>query len=743
MVSEDTGSYLYLANLYKILEVMTTVSIINPEVTYRESKTIDEEDIGYKSQVYELDTDEGYTLAVVIGKPKYIYTDKNIIFFPIYAVHRSRIRSQIGVFEIKSTQLLNIYKNGDLDLRRLSNPLYYSFSKPEYLAKLEAEPKYIKDHPLTPSPKERDHGEEDDEPKSILEEEREEKEDAHLSLRLGKTSISKEHTDAKSILEKGVFEEVEGFKAKEPLLEESKETADEEREEYKKTKSTKDVWIQKYMKNQQYRIHEVESNGDCLFAVIRDAFADIGKKTTVEKLRAILAAEMTDDVYSEYRKVYLSFLDEIQSLNRDLNALEKTLKEYQKRIKQITDKTTADGKELTKKCRELEEERKHLKRKIEETEENQTLYTGDMKRIDTLEKMRQHIKTTAFWADTWAISTLERVLNVKLLLFSQHAFEQEEGDPDLDGVLLCGEVSKELQERQTFTPDYYIMATYSGDHYRLISYKSRKIFQFREIPYDVKILVLNRCLSKLSGAFYMIQDFRNLKTKFGIDEDEGAPDDYADLEGNGELFDANVIFVFCANSDSKMKPGEASGEKIPASEKSKYAKLNTKYNGWRKKLDDDWSKTPMMIDGLKWASVTHYMQGVQYKRTHPDVYRMFSLTDDEESDLAKSVKSAKAFKGIVKEVEQEKDLDRDQKDKKAPKTKKPKKQVQVIAPDLDFDDKRREEEREKALRSKFHDNEIMRQLLKATGNALLIHKCGSGDPVTPDLELMRVRKDIQ
>ena len=34
---------------------MTTVSIINPEVTYRESKTIDEEDIGHVSQVYELD----------------------------------------------------------------------------------------------------------------------------------------------------------------------------------------------------------------------------------------------------------------------------------------------------------------------------------------------------------------------------------------------------------------------------------------------------------------------------------------------------------------------------------------------------------------------------------------------------------------------------------------------------------------------------------------------------------------
>lgn len=717
---------------------MTTVSIINPEVTYRESKTIDEEDLGYKSQVYELDLEDGLTVSVVIGKPKYIYTDKNIIFFPIYAVHRSRVRSQIGVFEVKSTQLINVYNKGEIDVSRLSQPLYYSFSKPDYLAKLEAEPKFFKDRPLTPTPKDQPVAK----PVSEFDDEEQEPLD-HLSLRLGKTAVSKAQSDAAKTLEKGILEDIEGFKAKDPLPEENKESADAEREEYKKAKSSKDIWIQKYMKNHQYRIHEVESNGDCFFAVIRDAFADIGKKTTVDKLRAILAAEMTDDIYSEYRKVYLSFLDEIQSLTRDLAAVEKTLKEYKKQAKQIADKTTADGKAMLMKSRELEQEKKNLEKKIKETEENQTLYTGDMKRIDTLEKMRQHIKTASFWADTWAISTLERVLNVKMVLFSQQAFEAEEGEPDLDGVLLCGEASKELQERQIFTPDYYIFATYSGDHYRLISYKSRKIFQFREVPYDVKILILNRCLSKLSGVFYMIQDFRNFKTKFGIDEDEGAPDDYREWEGNGTLFDADIVFVFCSNSDSKVKPGEGNGERIPASDKSKYAKLNTKYNGWRKKLDDDWSKNPMIIDGLKWTSVTHYMQGIQYKKTHPDVYRMFSLSDDEESDLAKSVKAAKAFKGIVKEVEQEKDTEQDQKGKKVPKTKKPKKQVQVIAPDLDFDEKRREEEREKALKAKFHDNETMRQLLKATGIALLINKCGSGDPVTPDMTLMRTREAIR
>jgi predicted NAD-dependent protein-ADP-ribosyltransferase YbiA (DUF1768 family) len=723
---------------------MTTVSIINPEVTYRESKTIDDEDIGYQSQVYELDLDhtaaidpenptekstQKTAISVAIGKPKYIYTDKNIIFFPIYAVRRSEVRSQIGVFEVKSTQLLNVFKSGELDSKRLSPPLYYSFATSDYLAKLEADPKLFKEKPTT-------NNVTTVEKISILEKERD---DDYLALNIGKTALSKAHTDAKDLLEKGAFEDVDGFAKKPPLDEESKEVADEQRKEYKE--SSRAFWIEKYMRNSNYRIHSVENNGDCLFAVIRDAFADIGKKTTVEKLRAILATEMTDDIFDGYRKVYLSFLDEIQTLKRDLAAVDKTIKEYKKRIKQITDKTTADGKALVVKSRELETEKKYIERKLEETNQNKTLYTGNMDGIDTLEKMRDHIKKSAYWADTWAISTLERVLNVKLVIFSKQAFEQDEGAPDLDGVILCGEASKELQERQTFSPDYYIFASYSGDHYELISYKSRKIFQFNEMPYDVKILILNKCLSRLSGVYYMIQDFRNLKTRFGIDEDEGAPLNYADLEGTGELFNPAIAFVFCSNSDPKMKPGEGNGEKITAAEKSKYAQLNTKYHSWRKKLDDDWDKTQIIIDGHKWTSVTHYMKGVQYKRTHPDVYMMFSLDSDPESTLAKSVKTAKAFKGVVKEAGDTENPQAEE-DKKKPK-KAAKKQVRVIAPDLDFDEKRREEERSNALKSKFHNNETMRLLLKATGDALLIHKCDSGEPAVPDLELMRVRSEIR
>lgn len=719
---------------------MTTVSIINPEVVYRESKTIDDEDIGYKSQVYVLDVEDGENtrhVSIVLGKPKYIYTSKNIVFFPIYAVQRSRVRAQIGVFEVESTKLLNVYRQGEIDVARLSAPLLYSFSKPNYLVKLEANPDLFESGPLTPAPATTQPMPGNAVAPIIEDDIAADREDAHLALNVDKSRVSRNVSAAQLTVKDGVFEDIAGFKMPEPLVEETKEMAENERSEYKE--SARNTWIEKYMRNNQYRIHEVEANGDCLFAVVRDAFADVGKKTTVDKLRALLVAEMTDDVFQEYRTVYLSFKDELETLERDLKSVENSLKEFKRRIKETGDRTAADSKELVAQSKLLVEERDRIKEQIKSTEELNVAYTGDLNRIDTLEKMRQHIQTTAYWADSWAISTLERLLNVKLVLFSQGAFEATV--PDLDGVFLCSEVSKHMQERQSFAPDYYIMATYSGDHYRLISYKSRKIFQFREIPYDVKILVLNRCLSRMSGIYYMIQDFRNWKTRFGIDEDEGHPDDYDEHPSKGELFDPKTVFVFYAKSDKSVKPGKGDGEKILAENVAKYAPLGTKkFLDWRKMLDDEWDKDAIIIDGHKWTSITHYMRGVQYKKTHPDVYLMFSLDSDPESDLATNVRTAKQFKGLTQ------DLGEPEKDTAAAKKKplkKPEKKVRVIAPDLDFDERREVEERAEALKAKFLSIESLKTVLKMTHDALLLHKGSSGNPPEPDNELMRVRAQIE
>ena len=48
-----------------------------------------------------------------------------------------------------------------------------------------------------------------------------------------------------------------------------------------------------------------------------------------------------------------------------------------------------------------------------------------------------------------------------------------------------------LQEKGVFNPDYYIVLSYDGSHYQLISYRERELFTYEEIPYSIKELILN------------------------------------------------------------------------------------------------------------------------------------------------------------------------------------------------------------------------------------------------------------
>ncbi len=713
---------------------MPAVSRINDEIVYVENRKIAEDDIGYNSPVYELDVLKG-VYTVVIGKPKYTYSQsKNVVYFPIYAVSGPVVRAQIGVFEFESSKLLNAFQGGELNLARLPEPILYDFVNAAFLAKTDATVAAFRDYlekrttnvgtsvasSIVP----------------ILEQEQEQDNDM---FRVQSKQKLPEKQQVENKLADGIF--VDGPREELAALEEeTQEDADLAKNEY--VESVKNNWVEKYLKNNQYRIHENEGAGDCFFAVVRDAYAQIGKKTTVEKLRAMLANELTDGVFQEYRSVYLGFMDEIKALEREMAQIKQTVDEYKRRVTTTKDASAADSKRLIEDSKALAEKYSLLKKDKSDAERLQNEYAGHMRDVDTLEKMRKYIQTSNFWADTWAISTLERVLNMKMIILSEQAFT----GGDVQSVVQCGEVSKELQERRSFQPTHYIITEYTGNHYRLVSYKSHKIFGFREVPYDLKVFIVNKCLEKNAGPFYLIQDFRNLKSKFGIDEDEGQPDDYRDLPGAGDLFDPDIVFVFYSKSDKTNKPGTGEGERIPKSAVADYAPLSAKAQlDWRKKLDDDWDKTPITVDRKRWASVSHYVLGARYKKGHPDLYHLFSLDSaeagnvpDEIKDIATNLKTARAFKGLrpvattTKKPTEDKEKDKDNKKTVAPR-------VKPVTADLDYDE---EAEREVALTAKFQDNADMNTVLRLTKSALLLHKEKTGVPLKPDLALMHVRAAV-
>jgi hypothetical protein len=282
--------------------------------------------------------------------------------------------------------------------------------------------------------------------------------------------------------------------------------------------------------------------------------------------------------------------------------------------------------------------------------------------------------------------------------------------------LNCGDFNKNLEELGTFSPNYYIMTVYNNNHYELLSYHHKRILNFNEIPYDVKVLAVNKCLEKNAGQYYLIQDFRNFKSKLGMDPDLGKK--LEEEEDESDLYDSKVTFMFHSKSENGPKPGAGSGEKIPKNKIQEYTALS-KIQNWRRKLDDSWWEGIFELDKHKWMSVEHYIQAAKYKKGFPDFYKQFSVESG--SEISKDTDIAKAagsLKGVYK-----------------------KKRIRpanvVIDPDF-YGQKRNLEIREYAVRAKFSQIPEMKSILLFTKNAKLIHYIAGDEPETDEI-LMKIR----
>ena len=681
------------------------VSILNPdEVKYKVHRKIDVEDIDYSSYVYEttlFDKD----IEIVLGKEKHTYSNHDITHFSIYLVVDDVPVSRIGIFEIDSNKFLNsIDEDGSIDL-----------DKGELLFFIDAKElsKYI----------------DDENKKEVNIEEVEEKniEDNNYTLTEDDYEEIKDDVDSDDVTRVKTEEakDIVITKEKKESIFESKEdedllpTFDEETEKDSDTlkenynESVKTTWIEKFTKNNQFNIVDNEGGGDCLFATIRDGYKYAGKITTIDKLRKVLSENATEEVYDNYRKLYLDFLRESQSIEKEMTDMRTSLKSLKKTMSKTTNRE------------ENEMLMSNMKEQMAHFENNKHSLTAAkqmmrefefMKDIDSFDKFRDFLKSSNYCGDTWSITTLEKELNVKLIILSEESFEHG----DVDAVMQCGQINDSyMEEAKLFKPDYYIMLSYTGNHYKLVTYKNKGIFKFREIPFDIKSLVVNKCLERNSGPYYLIPDFRKYKEKLGLDINIGEPDE---PELNHELFDKDIIFMFHANSNDKPYPGKGSGESIPNNRKMEFTRLN-KLKNWRRILDDEWT-APFTVDGMRWNSVKHYYLGSQYKKGFPDFSKEFSL--DSESEISKNIDVAKAAADSGKY-----------------KKKILRKEGITIDPDF-FEvsaEPRHKLERERALEAKFTQNLDVKQALMETQRAKLVQFKRGKDSVT-DEQLMRLRKNM-
>jgi len=473
------------------------------------------------------------------------------------------------------------------------------------------------------------------------------------------------------------------------------------------------------MHNDKYDIIDNEGQGDCLFAVIRDAFAQIGMQTTVTKLRKKLSTQVTPNLFRSYRNEYLS-------IKEYYDASKATMKDTKKRFDELAHQARSST-DISKAKRALQDA-KAVRLAYQEADEKyrsaSVVYQdySIMENTNTFEKFQQVVQTCEFWADEWAISTMERILNIKFILLSSAAYKVG----DIAGVLRCSPTDELFEAMTFFKPSFYIITDFTGQHYKLVNYEQTNIFVFEELPYDIKIMVAENCMRGSGGLFNKIPDFlafrETMKTTSNTSKKSNKSDEQiseiTDLALAG-LFDDNIIFEFYAMSSHKL-PGKGKGEKVSTTDVvQEFTKLNA-IPDWRRKLDDLWV-APFNKDGHVWTSVEHYYQAHKFTKS-PEFMKEFTVESG--SALSKDPAMAKAagskdrlYKGKIVRS----------------------KQINI---DSDFDERADKVYRD-ALRAKFDQHEDLANILRLTKKAKLVHFYNAGKPPLVASDLMEIRALIK
>lgn len=668
------------------------LSKLDSNVSYPELKSVDSGDLKMEANLYQLEI-KGVDVIIAVGNSKNTFEDKNILYFPIYLVKYNNKVIQIGVYEIKSSDYLTFLDgNNNLDVEKLDEPLIYSFANAVMLEKIRLEPEV----PIKRINKEKDELTE-------TEDDEEDEDEKRLSY--------SEHYEIPEA-RKDIFVLTRGVPIPPQLKEESRKKAKDYRDKYHETPS--DTWVEIFMKNNNYSIIDNEGGGDCLFATIRDAFSSIAQQTSVNKLRKKLSTEVTEVIFLNYKEHYDMYNNALIKDTSDIKLLEGQYITLQKRFSEIIDRN--EKKLISEQAKKVKSQHDRLVEEKKTTTKIVNEYKF-MKGIDTLEKFKSKIKSCDFWADTWAMSTLERILNVKLIILSSEYYKSG----DTKNVLQCGQLNDSILENKgIFTPEFYIIIDYTGTHYKLISYKKKMILNFVEIPYDIKKMIAEKCLEKNAGPFSLIPDFKKFKASLKTNVvKESNYEDLSESKLRG-LYDDDIVFLFYSKSNNKPLPGKGAGEKIPNDKLKDFAELAS-IPEWRKKLSNFWVQ-PFTLDNHSWSSVEHYYQGSKFKKTNPQFYLSFSLDSgtnlSKDPDLAKAAggKSGKLKGELLRPIE--------------------------VALDPDFFGKRHKKEMYDAQYAKFTQNEDLKRMLLATGDAKLTHHTRGTPPIVFD-DLMLIRDKIK
>ena len=671
-----------------------------PEINKVHSNDVDHESYIYDARIYNKD------VKFVIGQALLDYVEKNVVYFYIYLVKNYNVVYKIGLYETKNDTYPSLLdEDGKVIVEKLNDALIFSYAKKFIINKYFLE----SDKPISYSDSEADSDSDSDSEIDIS------KLDPETIAKLLHAHMIEEQTKEQSDTERKLF------------LETHKDDADNK-------------WINKFMQSKKYNVVENEGGGDCLFAVLRDSLNTVGRNLSIKQIRKEMSREATEDLFEHYNELYNQFKGGQKASKKAVKECQQKHKVYKAKIGGTNDNTVAQQSLIGGAKKNLSEMETYSK--VVQTAGALLDEFKFMENIDSLEKLKEFINTNDYWADEWAIATIEDIYKAKFIILSKTKFE----DGEIENVVQCGQTTRILDELKkkggVIQPKYYVIVEYSSDtHYRLVTYdknENMKAFTFRELPYRIKELVAIKCMEKSGGIFDMIPDFKefaeSIGVKVGVSEsdslttgvgEEVGADVAADVKlidpPKSDLYGKSITIRIYHNSDDKPI-GTSNKEHIDAEAKllPHIMKLNEKggkggkekkYRNWRKKLDNRWICDTLTIDGKKWPSVEHYMMASLFH----------SIKNELGEDYSKFMKAAE-------------DTDFKAGEKLMNYLNLPKNKTLFAKMEA-----HKSSFLEKALLAKFTQNEDLVEILMLTGDALInVYKPYHGD--SPATELMRVRK---
>ena len=487
-------------------------SILDNTIEYIQEKNIEKNDIDLESPVYHLKLFQ-VEVAIALGTINNEYSKKGILYCPVYLIINKNNFEKIGYYEFYSADLgVLLDKEGDMDVSVMEGPLVFDYIDIDYLNNLVIKSKFLKEFIIED---EKLNDEESDESKQKLIQEA--------------NKIQLEESKNQIIDNLSVVENIEKILQKYDTSYNNKmneKTLAIYKQDVKSSiTNTNSNWIQRYYNNNKFNVIDNDGGSNSLFYVIKSALENLDIILNVESLKSVLVKNLTKEHYENYKKIYNDLASEIREKKATIDEDEAKKKELIKSYNVIKSDVEQEAKSDTKNLqniksnmKKLNEIKKSLMQNSKIDKKKNSHYNNLLKKINEFKFMRNVesfedfktvIRSNNYWPDSYLKSILEFILNVKFITIDKKAHELN----DTDNLIIC---KNEILEKKDFKPKYYIIMNYDREtkYYNLVTYKSKKIFTFYEIPYTIRENVVDNCMKTNGGIYNLIPFFVEFKNQY-------------------------------------------------------------------------------------------------------------------------------------------------------------------------------------------------------------------------------------